>query len=1432
MVKKLKLKEERARGVRFRKEEQISRAERGIRQRMEDADKRRMEYRRQIVLKASDENSKVDEVLFMNKLTVEDLKITLQMRLVEVDRKIQSGRERRQQLLAGISDKQKKRTKDKAKQMSERRLEAEEAAAQRWESLQKRLEAVQLRRRERDKETMRRMQVAHRHDQARERREAILRMADPQGLGQGHKKNRKNSRNAKTLSKERNHHHHHHKNSIHDKEEVEALCRHPVQGHDNDVETILNPGAQIEDRFEVGNEADIGGNNTIELSHDSACGSYNCSPVHKSKANPEAGTQELSGANLFMAVNLLKKRNAGKGGGKCSGKKNKGSGKRIRAETAAAALSSAVSTTPDSTPCIYENCAGEEKSRKDLPVTDKKGMKASAWNVGDEPIDAIQVTAADPTPMSVAVPPEVRAEVMGVCPKKGRVKKKRAKKVRERLKELCRVLTDVRTARGCGPGMETSDTADIDNGKVSTNAIFFDASADARLERASCELTSWVNYRFRLRSCGKGLRVGVEDNQASELLLENGKGKDTFVACKGERLEATSAVENSQSGIEMLGSDLNETQKGKAKAREFGSSEGLSTGCGGQEHGREGCASKGILPGYAPSESIKSKGLDACAATSEVRLGFERQAQGMEMPLPISEHILIGNQMQQNSCGETKKGKKKTRRGRRSGVRITDLQQQKGNLDGDMGREKQSLTTSPLQVQCPATEASDQLEVEKVVAITTQEESPSPKLKPGDNPSLIEESGAQQIFNGLSQIAGEAQVQTDALRQIQVLQNQGLIPHEFGTCSVRLQPASISIISSGGENGRSALTAIRDVKNMCMMTAEVDRRDMSGGGGGRGKTPGEVAATSQCSAEFYKRIRSCRILDSLVSMCSPTPWTALYPSPQSTSAEGEMPLGERVDQGALAVVNDVAKEEDYQVNISGGSVGNRGGSVSSLRTEVRPETGNHQDVLSVDMEYVVDARLPVLAMDVLQHVAKDPQSRDHILLVDAAAPLLDCVAQVLEGMTKLGDRVLSGQTLPVGTRTQKESPEARQRRCQGQGRVMEGGNVKPRTSPHSVGAGHNADREEAELLESLLGLPREKEELVSSGLTVISLILRHIPLETELVRIQEEYIRYILAKGILLHLSKLLRRLHPLCEAVVSGPSYPRGKGRILGLVGHVVGLIDAMASFPLCSTEDCGIAGGEVRAPRAVTNDNCATDAVVIDRKSELDGKAKILGLIMGEEDVECAGNSIGALQMCLNMEGLSRGTVTVNFALANAVADGLGVAGVLSEAVSFLAALSMAEGGIIPQNRIHIGGDQGRGGGERDAQLPPLSERLLDLAAVVVHAVNQAAVMNLSLVQEALSREGVRSEFTYLCDRLLTSIVHRLSLQEVLGCGSKSSKGLSEGIAVMEDWLAGLVQLLGYFALGSTRNQEVLQWGHSPTLLVQLCNLPFRLLLGLFFM
>lgn len=44
------------------------------------------------------------------------------------------------------------------------------------------------------------------------------------------------------------------------------------------------------------------------------------------------------------------------------------------------------------------------------------------------------------------------------------------------------------------------------------------------------------------------------------------------------------------------------------------------------------------------------------------------------------------------------------------------------------------------------------------------------------------------------------------------------------------------------------------------------------------------------------------------------------------------------------------------------------------------------------------------------------------------------------------------------------------------------------------------------------------------------------------------------------------------------------------------------------------------------------------------------------------------------------------------------------------------------------------------------------------------------------------------------------------------------------LEGWLEGVVHLLGYFCLNNRKHQEVLQWGPPPTVLVRLCNLPFR--------
>jgi hypothetical protein len=73
---KLRIRDERARDVRLRQDKMRVQVERDIKVRMNEAGARRAAYMQRVIAKANDENSKVDEVLFINKLTVEDFKVS------------------------------------------------------------------------------------------------------------------------------------------------------------------------------------------------------------------------------------------------------------------------------------------------------------------------------------------------------------------------------------------------------------------------------------------------------------------------------------------------------------------------------------------------------------------------------------------------------------------------------------------------------------------------------------------------------------------------------------------------------------------------------------------------------------------------------------------------------------------------------------------------------------------------------------------------------------------------------------------------------------------------------------------------------------------------------------------------------------------------------------------------------------------------------------------------------------------------------------------------------------------------------------------------------------------------------------------------------------------------------------------------------------
>lgn len=94
--------------------------------------------------------------MFINTLNAEALSTQLQEKLQEVEDRIMACSRRRQERLEGISGQQRKRNNKKAQQMSELRLSLETQRMERWGKLQKRLEAVKLRREARFEEIGRR----------------------------------------------------------------------------------------------------------------------------------------------------------------------------------------------------------------------------------------------------------------------------------------------------------------------------------------------------------------------------------------------------------------------------------------------------------------------------------------------------------------------------------------------------------------------------------------------------------------------------------------------------------------------------------------------------------------------------------------------------------------------------------------------------------------------------------------------------------------------------------------------------------------------------------------------------------------------------------------------------------------------------------------------------------------------------------------------------------------------------------------------------------------------------------------------------------------------------------------------------------------------------------------------------------------------------
>ncbi|ESN99928.1 hypothetical protein HELRODRAFT_192651 [Helobdella robusta] len=101
-----------------------------------------------------------------------------------------------------------------------------------------------------------------------------------------------------------------------------------------------------------------------------------------------------------------------------------------------------------------------------------------------------------------------------------------------------------------------------------------------------------------------------------------------------------------------------------------------------------------------------------------------------------------------------------------------------------------------------------------------------------------------------------------------------------------------------------------------------------------------------------------------------------------------------------------------------------------------------------------------------------------------------------------------------------------------------------------------------------------------------------------------------------------------------------------------------------------------------------------------------------------------------------------------------------------------------------------------------PPLSRHTTDVVMMSFVMLNKLALMNLNMLQSCLGEEGISLEFRHIASYLLWYCTH-----------SKDEALLHE-----------VILCIGYFTLNHADNQSIIQSGQPPTILQQLCLLPFQ--------
>ena len=143
-------------------------------EKMRAAEEQAQRHLQAIVAKAESANTKVEEISFINAINGQSFEDELEIKMLQIEKRINAARERRRVAQEATSSKNEKRRVKNAQTICEKDVERERQQQERWEALQIRIKAVNERRNERLMEVERLVQLKReKMEEAATRRQAM-----------------------------------------------------------------------------------------------------------------------------------------------------------------------------------------------------------------------------------------------------------------------------------------------------------------------------------------------------------------------------------------------------------------------------------------------------------------------------------------------------------------------------------------------------------------------------------------------------------------------------------------------------------------------------------------------------------------------------------------------------------------------------------------------------------------------------------------------------------------------------------------------------------------------------------------------------------------------------------------------------------------------------------------------------------------------------------------------------------------------------------------------------------------------------------------------------------------------------------------------------------------------------------------------------------